>query len=256
VSDVLFAHEGVDFRGTLTFPWPAVPCPAASNRPDPARAPLFAPGYGLHLRDAGVVGTLPESDVTQCGAPTELSIFDKGDAPMFSLQLSADGKEQVVGDRASLDWPQAHPALQVRTAQLATAGDARAITWRAPGSVFSRNPSRNNLSALAQARGALAFDVQVLHAPTRPVRATLGCGAGCGGSVDITPLLAAMPSRHTRTVKVPLACFAQAGADLGGVETPFRLGADAPFAAVIGNVRIVANAASDADAYRCPPRGP
>jgi beta-glucosidase len=121
--------------------------------------------------------------------------------------------------------------------------------------VFSRNPSRNNLSALAQARGVVAFDVQVNHAPSKPVRLSMGCGNGCGAGVDIAPLLTAMPIGKTRTVKVPLACFTQAGMDLGGVETPFRLDADAPFAAVIGNIRIVANAAGDADAYRCPASG-
>jgi beta-glucosidase len=252
VSDVLFARDGTDFRGTLTFPWPAVPCPAPSNHPDAARAPLFALGYGLHLAQAVTVPSLPVSAVASCGAPATLAIFDKRDAPMFTLQVGAQGQAQAIGTASALAWPTAHPVLRVRNAQLVAPGDAREVTWLAPGSVFSRNPSRNNLVALQRAQGALVFDVKLVHAATAPVRLSMGCGAGCGGDVDIGPALSRLAPGQEQTLAVPLDCFAQHGADLGGIETPFQVTADAPFAAVFGNIRIVAGAAAGAGAFSCP----
>jgi beta-glucosidase len=252
VSDVLFAREGADFRGTLTFPWPGVPCPAPGNHPDPARAPLFALGYGLHLAQRADVASLPVSDVASCGTPATLAIFDKTDAPMFALQVGAHDQAQAIGTGSTLAWPQSHPVLRVRNAQFDAPGDAREVTWLAPASVFSRNPSRNNLVALQRAHGALVFDVKVVRAATAPVRLSMACGAGCGGGIDIGPALAAGSKGQALTLAVPLDCFAQRGADMGGIETPFRIDADAPFAATFANIRIVAGAATGPGVVACP----
>jgi beta-glucosidase len=252
VSDVLFARDGADFRGTLTFPWPGVPCPAPSNHPDPARAPLFATGYGLHLAQSANVAPLPVSDVASCGAPATLAIFDKADAPMFTLQVGAGDQAQAIGAASTLAWPTVHPVLRVRSVPFDAAGDGREVTWLAPARVFAINPSRNNLVALQRAQGALVFDVQVVHAAQAPVQLSMGCGAGCGGAVDIGPALSAMAVGRKQTLAVPLDCFAQRGADLGGIETPFQVSADAPFAAVFGNIRIVAGAAAGQAALHCP----
>ncbi|MBV8909795.1 MAG: glycoside hydrolase family 3 protein [Gammaproteobacteria bacterium] len=64
IADVLFrAPEGKareDFRGRLSFSWPASARPPAVDG-RPGEPPLFPRGYGLSYRDAGDVAQLPES---------------------------------------------------------------------------------------------------------------------------------------------------------------------------------------------------
>ena len=255
VSDVLVADakDNEDFRGRLTFPWPNDPCPAASDRPDAAKPPLFKPGYGLSYASTAAVAKLPVSDRASCGAATTLPIFNMADAPTFALHVAAGDAERPLGAdlNSTLRWPDAKPALQVRTVQVNTQQDAKEVTWLAPARLFSRNSARNNLNALATARGALQFDLLLMHAPKSAVNLSMGCGAKCGGGIDLAPALADLAPGKKRTFKVPLTCFASRGADLGGIETPFSVAADAPFAAAFTNIRIIAGAAADADALDC-----
>jgi len=148
-------------------------------------------------------------------------------------------------------WPQAKPALQVATVQVNTQQDAKEVTWLAPARFFARNPSKNNLTSMATARGAVQFDVIVRQAPAKPVQFTVGCGANCGASLDLTATFSGDAVGRKQTVKVPLACFGKRGADLSGVDTPFSISADAPFAAAFTNIQVVAGAADAADAVKC-----
>ena len=262
ITDVLFASETagekVDFRGRLTFPWPADPCPAPADRADAARLPLFKAGYGLSYARSGKVAALPVSAKPNCGAPTALPIFNLGDAPSFALHVASGDAERALGAdlNATLRWPDPAPALQVRTVQINTQQDAKEVTWLAPARFFSRNPARDNVNALANAKGALQFDVKLIHAPSSAVMLSMGCGGKCAGGFDLGPALAALQVGSKHTFKVPLACFAKRGADLANVEEPFSIAADAPFAAAFTNIRVVAGAAADADAFECPPIAP
>ena len=251
ITDVLVAGEdgkpAHDFRGKLTFPWPAVACPNADSTPQ------FALDAGLRYGDTKQVGTLPEDATASCGEATALGIFKQSDIAPFTLQMEAGGATQAVGNdmNATQRWPQAKPALQVATVQVNTQQDAKEVTWQAPARFFARNPSKNNLAAMATARGVVQFDVVVKQAPAKPVRFTLGCGADCGASLDLTATFSGDAVGRKQTVKVPLACFGKLGADLTGVDTPFSVTADAPFAAAFTDIQVVAGAADGADVVKC-----
>lgn len=250
ITDVLVAEDGKpahDFRGKLTFPWPAVACPNADSTPQ------FALDAGLRYGDTKPVGKLPEDATASCGAATALGIFKQSDIAPFTLQMEAGDATQAVGNdvNATQRWPQAKPALQVATVQVNTQQDAKEVTWLAPARFFARNPSKNNLAAMATARGVVQFDVVVKQAPAKPVRFTLGCGADCGASLDLTATFSGDAVGRKQTVKVPLACFGKLGADLTGVDTPFSVTADAPFAAAFTDIQVVAGAADGADVVKC-----
>ena len=251
ITDVLVAgadgKPAHDFRGKLTFPWPAVACPNADSTPQ------FALDAGLRYGDTKQVGTLPEDATASCGEATALGIFKQSDIAPFTLQMEAGGATQAVGNdmNATQRWPQAKPALQVATVQVNTQQDAKEVTWLAPARFFARNPSKNNLAAMATARGVVQFDVVVKQAPAKPVRFTLGCGADCGASLDLTATFSGDAVGRKQTVKVPLACFGKLGADLTGVDTPFSVTADAPFAAAFTDIQVVAGAADGADVVKC-----
>ena len=251
VTDVLVAgadgKAAHDFRGKLTFPWPAVACPKADSTPQ------FALDSGLRYGDTKTVGKLPEDATASCGDATALGIFKQSDIAPFSLQMAAGNEEKAVGSdmNTTQRWPQAKPALQVATVQVNTQQDAKEVTWLAPARFFARNPSKNNLAAMATARGVVQFDVVVKQAPTKPVQFTVGCGANCGASLDLTATFSGDAVGKKQTVKVPLACFGKLGADLTGVDTPFSVTADAPFAAAFTNIQVVAGAADGADVVKC-----
>ncbi len=251
ITDVLVAgadgKPAHDFRGKLTFPWPAVACPNADSTPQ------FALDSGLRYGDTKPVGTLPEDATASCGEATALGIFKQSDIAPFTLQMEAGGATQAVGNdmNATQRWPQAKPALQVATVQVNTQQDAKEVTWLAPARFFARNPSKNNLAAMATARGVVQFDVVVKQAPAKPVQFTLGCGAACGASLDLTATFSGDAVGRKQTVKVPLACFGKLGADLTGVDTPFSITADAPFAAAFTDIRVVAGAAGGTDVVKC-----
>ena len=251
ITDVLVAgadgKPAHDFRGKLTFPWPAVACPNADSTPQ------FALDSGLRYGDTKPVGTLPEDATASCGEATALGIFKQSDIAPFTLHMEAGGATQAVGNdmNATQRWPQAKPALQVATVQVNTQQDAKEVTWLAPARFFARNPSKNNLAAMATARGVVQFDVVVNQAPAKPVQFTLGCGAACGASLDLTATFSGDAVGRKQTVKVPLACFGKLGADLTGVDTPFSITADAPFAAAFTDIQVVAGAADGADVVKC-----
>lgn len=61
--------------------------------------------------------------------------------------------------------------------------------------------------------------------PTGPV--ILGMNSG---GVEVTSRLRELPLGQWRTIRVPLRCFAQAGADLSRIDTPFRLSTEGELA--------------------------
>lgn len=252
VADVLFGGA-YDFSGRLGFPWPGQACPASLAEADPMRPPLFAPGYGLRLGEVARVGTLPVQLPASCGSATVLPIFNLRDHAPYTLKLAVGEQQRVLGGdvNALIEWPQPTPAVTVRTVQINTQQDAKQLRWHAPARLFASSAAAQNLNALAQARAALQFDVMVTQAPTAPVLLRLGCVRGCGDGVDIGPLLAAAGSGK-RTVSVPLRCFAQRGADLGGIDMPFAIDASAPLTAAFTRIQIVAGAADAGDALACP----
>ena len=234
VGDVLFAgadgRPAHDFRGRLPFGWPRIACPRSRAFGPNGEPPLFARGYGLTYAHGSHVPRLPVDATRQCGKATELSILPGADS--------------------SIEWPAPSPALRVRTVPASAAEGAGEgaveVTWHGPAKFFARSVPRRNLVAFARARAALRFDVTLATAPTRPVFLEMQCGPACGGTLDLTSILAPLPPGGTRTVTIPLACLAARGAELEGIDVPFMITADAPFAAAFARVRIVAGAAGEA----------
>lgn len=257
VADVLFAgadgKPAHDFNGTLSFSWPAVACPGPLAIGKQGARPQFARGYGLRYAIPSAVAPLPEDKTESCGVATALPIFERADAPTFALHLGSGDLIRAVGAdlNAGIAWPQEKPALRLRTVQVNTQQDAKEVTWLAPARLFSRNPSRNDLGALAKADGAVQFDVSLVRAPESPVMLSMGCGGDCRAGIDLAPTLSALAPGSKRTIKVPLACFASRGANLAVIDTPFSIEADAPFAAAFAAIKVVAGAGKDADAVKC-----
>lgn len=223
VADVLVADAGGrvrrDFSGRLSFPWPA-------DARSPLVAPLFPVGHGLSYAAPADVGPVSEDPKVDLGAfEVRTSFFRRGVAPA-PWYLATDGM------------------VAARAVDVAAQEDARQFAWNGPGKISIEGPPVS-LAAEAKAGAALVLDWRIDRAGPGPVALTLG-----GAKLDIAPLVAAAPPGIATQTRIPLSCFAAAGADLSAVGAPLRFDAGAGFTASLQSARI----ADGGGAVACPAR--
>jgi len=119
-----------------------------------------------------------------------------------------------------------------------------------------RNPQNLESYVHPDAKAVLAFDVVVHQAPQGSVKIRIDCGYPCRGELDGTAVLKALPTGSKATVKIPLSCFADAGADFSAIDTAFLVQTDKPFSASFANIRWLVHASGDADTRTCPELAP
>jgi beta-glucosidase len=277
VADVLFRKAdgsvNTDFTGKLSFSWPKAACQVALNEGDEAYDPLFAYGYGLSYAAPGTpVGhaldeTVPDLGCGQTGgtgpAATEpLEVFNQVQNATFPLFIGSSPNWSVpVGDDLNAKLTTADDTLTLETTQVNVQQDAKKITWTGlaefkamaadPGSPGTRHPQDLMGYIHPDAKAVLAFDVVVHEAPAGNVIVRIDCGYPCRGELDGTTVLRGLALNTKTTVKIPLSCFAAAGADFGAIDTPFLVQTSHPFAASFARVRWLVNATGDADTHAC-----
>jgi beta-glucosidase len=216
VADVLFGKQ--DFKGKLSFSWPRSPAQVGLNRGAAIYDPLFAYGFGLTYKQTVKLPDLPED---RGGVDTKRRdvFFQAG--PEAPWELGSDATVEVRPDP----------------------GERRKVIWSGKGGdVYLRGGQPVDLSRDGQTH-ALAIAFMVESAPTAPVALRIGNGA-----VDIASLLHALPAGEWKTIRVPLRCFAAAGADLSRVDTPFRIGTSGALGIRFADIELV-----PAGAGICPP---
>jgi beta-glucosidase len=143
----------------------------------------------------------------------------------------------------------------VQTTQINTQQDAKLVSWLAPARFFAWAAQKQRLRSYMLDQGVLQFDLLVQQAAQGPVTLAMECEAPCKGEVDLSAVLKKIPLKTKHTVKIPLTCLEEAGADSLNVEVPFSVSANRPFSAAFTNIRVVAGAAKDADTLSCPDVG-
>jgi beta-glucosidase len=142
-------------------------------------------------------------------------------------------------------------AVTAETAQVNVQQDAKKITIFSLGQFYTQASSKIDYSGYLVGNAALAFDIVVGAAPLGNVKVRVDCGYPCTGELDLTSALTALPLNTRSTIKIPLQCFADKGADFTQIDTPFLVQTDKAFTATFANVRWQVNAAADADAQAC-----
>lgn len=223
VADVLVADAAGkprrDFSGRLSFPWPA-------DARSPIQKPLFPVGHGLGYADVAPLGPVSEDPRVDLRAfETRTIFFRRGIAPA-PWYLATDGM------------------VATRAVDLSAQEDARQFAWNGPGKISIEGPPVN-LVEEGKAGAALVLDWRIDRAGTGPVALTLG-----GAKLDIAPLVAASPVGVPTELRIPLSCFAAAGADLAAVGGPLRIDAVAGFTTSLRSARI----AEGGNTTACPAR--
>jgi beta-glucosidase len=264
VADVLIRHADgsvVDFRGRLSYSWPRNACQANVNKGDAAYDPLFPYGYGLMYAAAHAdLGVLDESPQPQrCGGPAaaateDLVIFRQSEGPVHKLHIRspADGRLPL-GDDLNAVVATADGAVRAETAQVNVQQDARKVRFAGRGGFSADSTMGRDYSGWLGMHAALVFDLVIDQAPAGAVNVRIDCGGGCGAAIDVTAALRALPLHAKATLKIPLQCFADRGADFTAIDTPFALDTDRPFAASIADIRWQVGAAQDPQALPCTP---
>lgn len=240
VADVLIGDAAgrprQDFSGVLGFSWPRDAAGGTLNRGDPGYDPQFSYGYGLSYARPGPVGRLSEvSGVAAQASSVDVYLADGRVTPPWSLALEDSGGQTRVGAEQSVASPRGGVQMTVvddlaqesgRRFAFAGDGGGQALIWGGPV----------DLSRQANGEMALSFRYRVDERPQGDL--TLGLGRG---AVYLTELFGAAPVGEWRTIKVRLACFREAGADLGAVEQPFRLTSEGPAAISVSEIRLASN---------------
>jgi beta-glucosidase len=239
IADVLFRKpDGAvryDFRGKLSFYWPRTPLQFGSDTPG---QPLFALGYGLRDASNGNLARLAEASGLPSAALVDNKVF-------FGSGRTGSGWHWAVADDAGASpVPRGIGASNSGRLTLAATDkvrqeDSRQLRWSGGQSTAEiTGATAIDLTRQTNGQMALGFDYLLKQAPSAAVTLGMGCGASCGGSIPITPLLRAAPHGQWRHLDIPLSCFASAGENMSRVWTPFALQTAGTLTLAIGNIRL------------------
>ncbi len=213
VADVLVAgangKAARDFTGRLPFAWPA-------DARSPLVAPLFPLGYGLSYAKPGKLASVNED-------------------PRVDLSLLTVATNYVVRGKVPAPWNlQMDGAISERAVDLSAQEDARQFTWNADGTFVVNGPAVNLTKQLDE-DWSILIDWRIDHPATGPVMLSFG-----GGAIDLQQTIRAMPTGSAVQTRIPLRCFAEAGAKFDAVGSPIRIQAPKGLVATIRNVHIEA----------------
>jgi beta-glucosidase len=255
VADVLIGDEQGklrhDFTGKLPMSWPKSATQTALNVGQGDYDPLFAYGYGLSAKSHIRVTALSEvSGVKATQGNTDRYFVAGHTLAPWRFALQESGRTTFVPDRAEPFSAGGISITPVDAGGLQEGG--RQVTWtgREPGAIILTGMSLDLLRQ-ANADMSLQIDYRVDQAPSGVVKLGMGCTPKCdaaGAGLAIDSILTQTPLGQWRTLKVPLACFRDHGADLGKITEPMVIGSSGRLRLSIAAVTL----ASDANGAFCP----
>jgi beta-glucosidase len=229
VADVLVADKSGkprrDFQGKLSFSWPKRADQGPLNRGQPGYDPQFAYGYGLSYARGGKVGVLPED-------PGQVAAVGSVDRYFVAGRAPAPWRIDFLG------------AGSVKAVDAGAQENARQAVWTGQGQgMLAIHGPPVDLSRQTTGDMAVQVRYRVDQAPTGPVTMSIGCSedAACGGTLDVTPLMARTAGDPWRSVKIKLSCFQAAGAKMDHVTAPFVVGTAGSLALSVTEVVLASN---------------
>jgi beta-glucosidase len=243
VAEVIFKSAdgdvNHDFRGKLAHSWPKTAVQEALNLGEDGYDPLFAYGFGLRYGDDVDLSDLPEDPGGAIPDAGRTVYFRGGPVEPWQLFVGDEHNWAVntIGGNAST-WDGDN--LVVTAVDRELQEDARAVRWAGYdlAHVYLEAAQAIDLTPEASDCMVLAFDVMVEEAPSAPVYVAMRCGEGCEGRIDITEALAGSDLGEWRVMRLRLRYFADAGADLSHITTPFLLATEGTLALRFAETRL------------------
>lgn len=230
VADVLVAGKDGKtaraFTGTLPFAWPA-------NARSPVEKPQFAVGYGLKYGTNTNVPQLSEELGVDITAALNVENFFSGGRARAPWVLTVS---DAGGARPVESGPVSSPSglIATRSVDVRAQEDGKSFVWTGPAALHLSGPYAD-LSRQLNNSFALRVDWRIDAVVSAPVSIALG-----GKAFDISAAVKAAPNGQVSTIKVPLRCFADAGANLRQVDYAATIQSDKGFAATLLNTNVEA----------------
>ena len=231
VADVLFKDANglvqYDFVGRLPMAWPANDVNATD--PDrPVEEAAFSLGFGLAASESATFTPLSEQAVGKLDDSTEI-LFEGGARAPWMIYLG-DEKDPALAAGPG-NAKSAGGGLLLTVTDRDIQEDARRLQWIDGGqaaSIYFGRGQAWDASGLASAEGALTIDWRWLSGNLGELQLLVSCGADCGASLPIAPMMANVVPGKWLTLSLPLRCLSAAGVDITRLESPFGLQARGP----------------------------
>lgn len=244
VADVIMAKAdgsaNFDFRGKLSFSWPAT-VQQMVNRHDADYRPLLPYGFGLRYGDNSILSNALEEKVATDTALDDLVLFELAVKAPYQLLLHSDGEVQAV-----VSSVQQLGNIAVRTFDKTVQEDARRFAFSGEAKVALSSAFPADLRSYQEAGSALVLQVKRSGAVPDTVQLGIDCAQNCSSTLNIAPHLQALADEEWQTLSVDLACFARQGADFSQIFTPVSLATTAPLVLSLADIRLKPAAAGDA----------
>jgi beta-glucosidase len=239
IAEVLIANtDGSprnEFKGRLSFDWPATPVPNDKA----GEKPLFALGFGLTTRDSNAVESLsevvPPRPASAIAARTYFASGKTGNG--WSLIVKEGSGEPQKLATATGESRGGH--LRISAVDRGTQEAGRLAAWSGGGpATLAIEGEPVNLRRETNSQLALVFDYRVDAPPAESVELAMECGSACSGKVAIDPSLRAATKGEWTAFRVPLRCFEKNKADMGKITAPFAITTAGSLQLGVANVRL------------------
>ncbi len=246
IADVLFARRdgsvNTDFRGKLSFSWPATPEQVTATRG--SDQPLFAYGYGLTYQSDGDLKELPE-DVPgrMTGGGLGNSYFANGRV-REGWQLTVGEGNAARGALSGAAGSSSSGALKVAGIDHSAQEDARQLTWSgsAPATLAIERNEPIDLQREANGQLSLVFDARVDAAPAGEVTLAMECARTgnrpCTGAIPVHEQMRQAPIGQWHPARINLSCFEKRGANMQQITAPLVITSTGALQISINNVRL------------------
>ena len=240
VAEVLFKDKDGsiqhDFKGKLSFSWPARPSQATVNRFDDEYHPLLPYGFGLEYGEKSVLASnLSEDNENGVEQPTELVLFERSvKAPWRSFVADKNGSEEISSSVAN------NNAVSYRTRDRHVQEDIMAISFNGSGEgrFGFRELFSNDLRGFFESDALLKLSLRVEKLPTDKVMLAMLCESGCAGKLDVTNQIKSLPLNNWSELEIPLNCFEQSNFDKSKVTAPLVIETKGEFSLSLFGARI------------------
>ncbi|WP_241242279.1 glycoside hydrolase family 3 N-terminal domain-containing protein [Thalassotalea sp. G2M2-11] len=249
IADVLFTQTNGeiahDFKGKLSFSWPATAQQTSINRFDKQYQPLLPYGYGLtYGQESQLSNTLNEQSQVSAEQTTALSIFDRAvQKPWQAFLQSGDQVRQINSNVQHMG------AISYKTIDKQVQEDARAVTFdgNEQASIYFSGSFPEDIRSYVELKSALSINLKVEQQASEKVWLSMACEGECKGAVDLSQQLNALELNQWQTISVDLACFTQAGLDAAKVYSPFKLTTKGTLSLSFADIALVPDLAPKAD---------
>ena len=229
VSDVLLANRSgsinYDFKGRLSYSWPASASATEVNRNDTNYKPLLPYGYGLSYhpdnnKEQIQLADLLNVEKPQINSTNNFVLFKKSVIQPFFTRVN-DKDESLIMTSNVIEVD----ALKVRTIDKDLQDDARQITFAGnPISQFSMTSETiSDLSEHRKQEKSLFLNLRIESTVEDSVILSMECKHECKNTIDITKSLQKLALNQWQEVNISLACFEKAGVTLSEVISPLQI---------------------------------